>query len=258
MNNLRVNKINEYIWSFTDNLYATCYLILGKEKALLIDSGWGVINLEKTIRTITDLPLIAIATHGHPDHLYGMLNFSKIYIHKDDYELATKIFKKRKVYSFFICLLNKLGFKWFNDFKKKAVPEIIEIDEKFNNEISSFNLEIVHLPGHTPGSIVLLDKTNKILFSGDTIVKYPWLSLKESLPLDIYLNSLIKMNEIIPNECKIYSGHSEEPLNYTIIQELINCCNSIKRNELTNKFYFHPYTRGRLYKDKNVSILLKS
>ena len=52
------------------------YLILGQEKALLIDSGMGIGSLRKEVEKITDLPVILINTHGHPDHAGGNAEFA--------------------------------------------------------------------------------------------------------------------------------------------------------------------------------------
>lgn len=257
MKKLKVKQLNKNTWSITDNLYATCYLIVGLDKAILIDSGWGEGELFEVIRNITHLPLIAIATHGHPDHLYGMLNIDKVYLHKNDFQLATDVLNKRKWFSLLLSLFYKLGFRWLKEFNKKTIPEIIKIEEHFDLQIQGLNIEIIHLPGHTSGSIVILDKTSRLLFSGDTIVMFPWLSLKESLPLDIFLKSIKKI-EIRKSEIDlIYSGHSVDPLKTDIIKEIIHCCESIKRKEIKSKFYFHPYTRGRLYMGNKIGVLLK-
>jgi glyoxylase-like metal-dependent hydrolase (beta-lactamase superfamily II) len=49
------------------------YLIVGTEKALLIDTGFSIESLKEKIEEITMLPLILVNTHGHPDHCGGML-----------------------------------------------------------------------------------------------------------------------------------------------------------------------------------------
>ena len=64
----KIEKISENTYRFDENGRVNCYLIVGKEKALLIDGCWGVGDLKQTIREITDKPVIAVATHRHPDH----------------------------------------------------------------------------------------------------------------------------------------------------------------------------------------------
>lgn len=65
-------KINETTYQFTDGLnVANMYLLLGSEKALLIDTGNGLSDLPQAIGEITDLPLTVVNTHGHYDHIHG-------------------------------------------------------------------------------------------------------------------------------------------------------------------------------------------
>ena len=63
------------------------YLVLGEEKALLIDSGFGLGSLKKVVDGLTDLPVVLVNTHGHPDHGGGNGEFGSPYLHPDDNEL---------------------------------------------------------------------------------------------------------------------------------------------------------------------------
>ena len=67
---------------------ATGYLVLGKERACVIDTMNGYNDLYKTVRGITDMPLTVVNTHGHPDHIYGNVFFDEAYMHPADRELA--------------------------------------------------------------------------------------------------------------------------------------------------------------------------
>ena len=64
--------INEYTTLIDDAGSSCAYLITGKEKALLIDTLNGVENLADIVRTITDLPVMVVNTHGHIDHAAGL------------------------------------------------------------------------------------------------------------------------------------------------------------------------------------------
>ncbi|MBQ5904941.1 MAG: MBL fold metallo-hydrolase, partial [Clostridia bacterium] len=56
------------------------YLLVGDEKALLVDCGFGIIDLKKIVGEITDKPLITVCTHGHHDHVMGVTNLTDCYI----------------------------------------------------------------------------------------------------------------------------------------------------------------------------------
>ena len=61
-----------------------CYLLIGKEKALLIDSGLGVENIKKVVDKITSLPIKLVTTHVHWDHIGGHRYFNDIAVYRDE------------------------------------------------------------------------------------------------------------------------------------------------------------------------------
>ena len=61
-----------------------CYLLLGTERAVLIDTGLGVANIRKVVENLTDLPVTAITTHAHWDHIGGHKYFPNFAVHEDE------------------------------------------------------------------------------------------------------------------------------------------------------------------------------
>ncbi len=59
-----------------------CYLLLGEDRALLIDTGLGIGNIGEQVRRLTALPVTAVATHVHWDHIGGHGYFSEFYAHR--------------------------------------------------------------------------------------------------------------------------------------------------------------------------------
>ena len=85
-------KITEWMpgmWRITSPECVYEELMIGTEKALLLDTGWGTGQLKKVVREITDKPLIVVNSHGHIDHVNGNMQFDEpIYIHPADVELC--------------------------------------------------------------------------------------------------------------------------------------------------------------------------
>ena len=71
MRKLPVNKICDGVFLLDEFGGTNCYLVVGSERALLIDCGTGFADLKGTVESIIDLPLTVIATHGHCDHIGG-------------------------------------------------------------------------------------------------------------------------------------------------------------------------------------------
>ena len=93
---LKIQRINDHIWLLNDHDEGTGYLVTGTDKALVIDTMYGQEDLKEAVKTLTDLPLMLVNTHGHFDHTYGNLYFDKAYIHPADIGIAEAYFKRCK------------------------------------------------------------------------------------------------------------------------------------------------------------------
>ncbi|MFR2691607.1 MAG: MBL fold metallo-hydrolase [Enterocloster bolteae] len=60
-------------------------LVVGKEKALVFDTGSGTDDIHGMVRKLTGLPLVVINSHGHFDHIGGNSQFDTVYMHQDDF-----------------------------------------------------------------------------------------------------------------------------------------------------------------------------
>jgi len=80
--------INDHIWLLDDNHEATCYVVAGRERALVIDTSIGLCNIRETAEALTSIPLICVNTHGHGDHIGGNWAFEKAYMNLADLPLA--------------------------------------------------------------------------------------------------------------------------------------------------------------------------
>ena len=123
-------KILPDVYSITDIAGTNCFLILGKKKAALIDTGIGLGSLKSCVQEITDLPLIVIGTHGHLDHLGGAGEFDQVYLNPLDFILACGI-NARSRYDY-----------------AKANYEIINPQKKWTFEMSDF--QRVKTSGYIP------------------------------------------------------------------------------------------------------------
>lgn len=197
------------VYGFT-NCGVASFLILGETHALVFDTGYGVIDLCKAVREITDLPLYVVISHGHYDHSCGCSHFEgPYYMHKADldvYHLHNSP-KVRKLGLDGIELLQKVlfilkiirGFDWIpKDLDKNvyynAMPEdnFTFIEEGHIFDLGGVTAQVYEIPGHTPGSIGLLVKEKEIFFASDGINGNPFLFLPESQKLSVYIESVKK------------------------------------------------------------------
>ena len=83
----KTKRVGKRTWAIDDRGADVMYLIAGDEKCLLVDTGWGIGDLPKTVSSLSSLPLLVLNTHGHPDHSYGNSVFEQVHIHEADKHL---------------------------------------------------------------------------------------------------------------------------------------------------------------------------
>lgn len=179
-------------------------LFVGSEKALLWDTGNGYADLKAAVEKITKLPLIVVNSHGHLDHSCGNYQFDQgIYIHPKDMELCREHnAREMRAYSAEIAkgmigINSPMGGvpRTFDadHYISQDCGNLLPVQEGFVFDLGGKTLEVVDLPGHTLGSIGLLYRERKILFSGDAVNNNIFLFLEHSTSLSEYRNTLQKV-----------------------------------------------------------------
>lgn len=213
----------------------TCgvYLILD-DKIVLIDAGTdaGAKKILKYIESIgkkiEDIDLI-INTHGHADHCGGNAFLkerteAKVAAHFLDVgwiEDHERFFRESQ--------WGRKYFSWFT--KSDKVDILLKGGEKLKT--GRYELEVIHTPGHTLGNICLYERTEKMLFAGDTI-QYPpqwrnWLGIIEDVSLlEKSYSCLAGMDINI-----LFSAHIPQVLGPEVKAYIQNCKNTISKIEET-------------------------
>ncbi len=226
---LKADKVAEGVWRIDDHKSDNMYLVEGSDKALLIDTGLGVAKLADFVKTLTSKPVTVVNTHGHQDHAGGDYQFKAVYAHPADFEYIQKseLTDARKGR---IERSTKESpspdLVPVEDALKAPLAELMPLKDGFVFDLGGRKLEVIHVPGHTPGEIVLLDAAHKIVFSGDNDNALVWLFLPMSLPLETYLQSLQKLQKRAGEFETIYPGHGGA-LPRAFVAEQIACVESI-------------------------------
>ena len=176
----KIQQIRPNVYLIDDAGDSTCFLVTGSEKALLVDTANGYEDLHAIVRTLTDLPVIVVNTHGHGDHIYGNVYFDEAWLHPADNALYDMSFGYAKEQ------LEQHGLKPC-PVKPLAVGQLFDL--------GGVQLEVVDLKGHTAGSIGLLDKGGRILYTGDGLNVHIWMQLDHSLPIATLLETVRALKE---------------------------------------------------------------
>ncbi len=140
------HQIDEHTWVGTGHMMynESLYLVEGTDKAVLIDAGTNIKDLDRIVATITKKPIILVATHVHPDHTGSSIDyFPEVFINPADTILIPQMMPDYKG-------------------KVKYLKDGEEID------LGGRKLGVVFTPAHTPGSTTFIDKDAAYGFSGDS------------------------------------------------------------------------------------------
>jgi glyoxylase-like metal-dependent hydrolase (beta-lactamase superfamily II) len=187
------------------------YLIEGKKRALLFDTGMGIGNLRSLIRRLSKLPVIVLNSHTHDDHVGNNWQFDDVYGMDTDFTRQNAKGSKEDAQAEIgpgeICGALPVGFdpatyatrpwkitKWVHD------GDRIDLGGK--------TMEVFATPGHTPDSICLFDRANGLLFTGDTF--YPgtiWIYRPET-DLAAYGESVSRIAALEPQVKLVLGAHN--------------------------------------------------
>lgn len=141
------------LWVLSNGWQNFQYLIVGEKNAALIDTGYGEGNIRSVVETITSLPVIPINTHGHFDHTGGNGWWPTVWMGAASQKDCKKGFIPiHETWS---------AAKPFPNYETRVLNDGDRID--LGGEV----LEVIATPAHHDGSIALLARKNRILFTGD-------------------------------------------------------------------------------------------
>ena len=205
--------------------YSNLYLILGKEKALLIDTGTGLFPLKHLVdNLIENKDLIVLNTHSHFDHRGSNDEFEEIYVHNMEVKELSEPFDL----SFLRESSPKIVKQYDkNNFILKPAKVIKGIKEGFVFNLGNITIKVIHTPGHSPGSITLLTN-KKELFTGDT-AHYGTMYLPKRKKFPIFIASLQRMLDLCMQNGiqELFPSHEQFPVGPELLESLIKGINHI-------------------------------
>jgi glyoxylase-like metal-dependent hydrolase (beta-lactamase superfamily II) len=206
-----------------------CYLLEGTERALLIDALTGAGNLRAFCRELTDLPVTLVNTHGHLDHAGGNFDFGECFIHGDDIPLIYEIETAGRM-GFVTNMMNASGRHVFlseHDFTGSRPIKTFPVADGQVFDLGGRTIEVIAVPGHTRGTIVLLDRGGRLVFSGDACNVNTLLFLPHSTSVEEYRESLLHFKIFQSCFDVMWGGHGLSAVPKTIIDEAVELCDEI-------------------------------
>lgn len=174
-----ISKVSDGFW-ILEQKGVRCFLIEGEYNALLIDSGWGG-DLRQVCSQLTSLPIQLVLTHADVDHAGTADQFDQICMHPAEFPTYVQL--------------------------KGNAEKTCPVWEGEVLEAGDYRLEVILIPGHTPGSIALLDREKRILFSGDTVSEELIYMYGKNRSMEAYAASLEKLWALRDCFDRIFPAH---------------------------------------------------
>ena len=153
------------------------WLVRGENRDLLVDCGTGIVSPRPIVEAIARNPVIAVACNRWYDHAGGLHDFEERGCHHDDAELIAEPTADSSVASVYVSdemllALPHHGYSADSYRMVGAAPTILFKDGDLI-DLGDRQIEIIHVPGMTPGSIALWEKDTGSLFTSDTLFDDP-------------------------------------------------------------------------------------
>ena len=187
-----------------DQQMVRAFLVVGTDAALLIDAGAKRVDILSLISSVTDLPLTVVLTHSDGDHTANLAAFPEAFVHEADAPA--------------VCSQPGNG-----------AVHLRPLTEGQCFALGGRTLEVLFSPGHTPGSICLLDRENGLLFSGDTVSLGPVFMFGPHRSLPDYLETLRALRRQRDEGVfrTVYCSHNVCPISADTLDPLIACAGGI-------------------------------
>lgn len=204
------------------------YLIVGNKRALMFDTGLGLVPIRPVVEQITKLPIDVINSHTHYDHVGGNAEFDRVLAMDLPYtKVNARGFSHAQlageVAPASFCHGAPAGLDTAT-FHSRAWTASRTVGDGDTVDLGGRVIEILHVPGHTPDALALFDRANGLLWTGDTYYDAPiWLYVPET-DLDAYERSIARLAALAPQVQRLLPAHntaSADPAHLALARDAI-------------------------------------
>lgn len=206
--NINTRRIGEYsveeicpgVYAIDNDQMESMYLVCGRKKALVIDTGSNPQPVIPVIRNFWDGPVELALTHAHFDHMYHADEFSCVYLGAEDIEAWDTVL--HMVVHVGTVGSGKVPKEYLvHTYHPLCTDDILDLGDKV--------LRVLPVAGHTPGSMAFADEADQCIFLGDA---FGWMWMPGCSPLSEYIQNL---NGMIPmlepyQKLRVLDGHRRQ------------------------------------------------
>ncbi len=211
------------------------FLILGDERALLFDSGLGIGDMRDVVTGLTDLDIVLLNSHTHYDHVGGNYQFDTIWgmdtpFSRErakglDHDAVAEAVSEGWIWKPLPAGFSKAAYSsrpWSFD---RYVTDGMQID------LGGISLEVLATPGHAPDCISLLDRHNRMLFTGDTFYLAALYTHLEGSSLADYTATAQRLAPLVDDVDTLVTSHNVPTASADYLEALNRAMQSINSGD---------------------------
>lgn len=201
------------------------YFVLGKQRGLLVDTGYGLGDLRGFIEKSFSIPYDVVITHGHADHANGMGQWDQVYMSSLDMDIYRKHCSLKYRQSFL--LRSGIVVEDLNDFVVAKDTIIKDLKDGMEFDLGGVHVLVISTAGHTQGIVSLLIQEDRILMLGDSCGEFTFMFNPESSSIMVYKDTLNKIKSYSSYYERIIRQHGGYESNLDIVDNNLEICNEI-------------------------------
>ena len=206
-----VKKLADHFWVIEESGVRS-FLFEGTDRTMLIDTGFGTLPLRDMVSELTDLPVFLVNTHTDKDHTGRNREFSPVYMHPAEMDHCQNALPKN-------CRMEDVRSLWEGN--------IIDLGH--------WKFEVILTPGHTPGSIMLLEREKRMLISGDSIQNGTIFMFGAGRNMSAFQSSLRKIIAMADTFDTIWPSHGDYPLTVDMIPGILQGTQDLLNGKLSGE-----------------------
>jgi glyoxylase-like metal-dependent hydrolase (beta-lactamase superfamily II) len=235
------------------------YLVVGSEKNLLLDTGAGLSSIRDVVSELSDKKLVVVNSHAHFDHVGNNYMFDEVLIYDDHAALE----RLRRGYSRVELApqagpeLFEPGYSEYFDLENYFImpSNPVGVEDGHMIDLGDRKIKVIHTPGHSPDSVMLLDIDNRILFTGDTYYPGHLYAHYEgefygNSDIEAYAASMRNISKLCDGLVSIHPSHNEPICNPQILKKAASAFQKLAERDVSPGMH--------LYGDLSVASLPNS
>ncbi|HEY7561425.1 MAG TPA: MBL fold metallo-hydrolase [Gaiellaceae bacterium] len=247
------------VWLLAEPGHVCTWLVAGSDRAVLLDTGMGFLPIRPLAESLTDRPVSVVNTHYHFDHVGGNREFDEIAIHEIGAPLIAEQLPRPRLEAYLDFCARRLDFldrfveldaEYFGVLNADSIPRPFPADfdpaawtippsratatlgDGDRIDLGGRVLTVLHMPGHSPDGICLLEEREGLLFGADTINAGAIYAQFDDSDLDALVASTRRLADLADGIRLITTHHCEHVIaEVGLLAEIADGLESVRAGE---------------------------